>query len=183
MKKSLNPLVTALIGLFVGGLLVFVYFNSKQPSAFEEPEKSKESFVFSQKDSKKARPIKIEDARKMIDALYKYMVSKPDSTPFLFKRSFALSLDDLQSAINIIANPTDSVKVRIYPGLRIEEVTKKPILSFILVAEKNGILVWGTNPNSLQDYWGPCPKDCPIGNDLFNEGEWQRTMGRHYEKP
>ncbi len=145
--------------------------------------------------SKGKKPTTPEDAKNMIRELYDVLLNttNPVDIPSLFSRSYSLGFKDLQALMSLPHSPTDILKIRIYPALR--DYEGKDILSFILMVEKNGKMVWDSSkPDTpqleIQDYWTPCPNECPggggglnEGNELLKEEEWERVMGRLYVKP
>ncbi|MET3126973.1 hypothetical protein ABID42_002075 [Arcicella rosea] len=194
MKKLFeNPLITAFIGLFVGGLLTYgyqKYLFSKNKEEFQGNSQFLPYYPYKSPD----QDTPIQESMDMITALYDYMQKKPDSTAFLFRRSYALDLYDFNkilkkySLIDTVNKPNyrkGSLLVRIYPGLRMYQ--GKNILSMIVTIEKDRkLLIDKTVPyNSpqleVQDQLGPCPINCPGGGgDLFTEAEWRNLTGRYY---
>ncbi|MBB6004348.1 hypothetical protein [Arcicella rosea] len=194
MKKLFgNPLITAFIGLFVGGLLVFVYFDKVKvdTDSSTTTDLGTPDVITSNGEKSATKP---DSAKAMIDSLYKFMVKAktPNEIRELFHKSYALSVRDVQEIINEIQkNPSPIDKIRLYPALR--TVENKKILSFILMVEKNGSMRWDpSKPQDreklIQDQWGPCPNECPPGNgtddgnDLFTKLEWIEVMNGTYIK-
>lgn len=186
MKKLLNPFVTALIGLFVGGLLVIVYFKSKKQTSVshENLEIGEQEFGF-------VAPTHADSARKMIKNLYIFMNQNPGKVNTLFNRSYVIEYKDFIKSIPTNLNSNDTLRIRIYPAMR--EYKSKPILSFILMVQKNSSMLWDrtllTHQDAIQDQLGPCPINCPGGgdgslaNELFTESEWKKLMGINYYVP
>ncbi len=143
--------------------------------------------------SKDKSPTTPKDAIDMIKALYDALLGTTVDIPSLFSRSYSLDFKDLQALMSLNHSPSDVLKIRIYPALRENE--GKKILSFILMVEQNGKMVWDSSrpydfQSEIQDHWTPCPNECPgggggvnNGNELFKEEEWATIMGRLYVKP
>lgn len=196
MKKLFgNPLITAFIGLFVGGMLVFVYFSKFQKI---DASSSGNAILGSTTSSTSTTSILSattpNEAKNMINSLYKFILSNPKDVGSLFQKSYALKIDDIRPILLVKRDSGDTldVKARIYPALR--KLNGKNILSFILMVEKNGVMQWdslnATSPQPLiQDQWAPCPTECPgggggidKGKDLFTEANWVKVMNGTYKK-
>ena len=218
MKKLFNPLVTAIIGMFVGAMVVSAYpktvlgedivennLNFKVSEYKSDTTKKNKNFngkanitykaLYSPVTIYKSPPTSTTPwaAKSMITDLYKFMNIRPELTPYLFRRSYSLNFNDLDTLIkkhdfyNYMKGPKythDSLKIRIFPSLRFKD--GENVLSLILMVEKGGVLIWDSKGSiigkqiEIQDQMGICPIICPVTNDLFNETEWRNVMQTYY---
>lgn len=116
------------------------------------------------------------DAKQMIEGLYVALKDPKTDILAFFRRSYALSFDDLKALMSSVeGSENQSTKLRIYPASRNDETGEH--LSLILMVEQNGKMIWdSTQPDlaqaEIQDQLFPCPTICPGGGDLFTEEEW-----------
>lgn len=203
MKKLLNPLITGIIGMFVGGMVVSAY---PKTILGEDIVENNPNFKVSEykSDTTKINKIKKKDpipedteyqvARNMITDLYRNMNSDACSTPKLFRRSYSLNFEDfikldkkykLSKYVDSSIYKPGSVKFRIFPGLTVDK-NNKDVLTLILMVEKDGVLLWnkaaglGVKQVEIQDQMGLCPDVCPLQNDLLSEQEWQNITSNYY---
>ncbi|MDR6559959.1 MULTISPECIES: hypothetical protein [unclassified Arcicella] len=199
MKKLFNPLVTAIIGMFVGAMVVSAYPKTvlgediiENNPNFKVSEYKSDTVINFEKIKKDPipEPTEYKVARNMITDLYNRMNSDACSTPTLFRRSYSLNFEDfneiekkykLNNYVNSRNYKPGSLKFRIFPGLTADQNA----LTLILMIEKDGVLLRDKTPGvgrqiEIQDQMGLCPDVCPLQDDLFTEQEWQNITSKYY---